>query len=110
MKKSINNFIAIGTCTDNPVLTLFGKEENKIAKATWTIAIDRNQDDESKQQADYFKCEMTGRIAEIACELIKQGNLIYIEAEIRNDRVVKETINYYMKLKIKKFLILNNKE
>lgn len=88
MAKSVNKAILIGNAGGAPE---FKDHGNGFVTATFSLATTDVWKDrasgERREHTDWHRIEVRGRLAEIVADIIKKGNLVYVEGSTRHDRV-----------------------
>lgn len=93
---SINKVILIGHLGSDPEKRFM---PNGNATCRYSIATSetwKNKNGEKQEHTEWHRIVMFGKIAEIACEYLKKGALIYIEGRLRTQEWTdKESIKRY---------------
>lgn len=78
----MNKVILMGCLTQDPEVR-YGTEENVIAAARYTIAVDRRFKRDGEQSADFIGCVTFGRNAKFAEKYLHQGIKIALTGRIQ---------------------------
>lgn len=77
----MNKFIAMGRLAADPELK-YTTGENATAIASFRLAVDRRFKREGQPEADFFRCQAFGKIAETICNYLHKGSKILIEGRV----------------------------
>lgn len=77
----MNKFIAIGRLAADPELK-YTTGENATAIASFRLAVDRRFKREGQPEADFFRCQAFGKVAETICNYLHKGSKILIEGRV----------------------------
>lgn len=80
----MNVVILMGRLTKDPEVRYAGGE-NRIAIASYSLAVDRRFKSDGQPEADFFNCVCFGKRAEFADKYLKKGMKILIQGELHNN-------------------------
>ena len=85
----MNRVVLIGRLTRNPEIR-YSQNENSIAVARFTLAVDRRFKRDNEATADFIGCVAFGRTAEFFEKYTRQGSKMAIEGRIQTGSYVKQ--------------------
>ena len=88
----MNKAILIGRLTKDPDVRYSNKENEAMAVAKYTLAIDRPGKDKG---TDYISCVAFGKQGEFAEKYLKQGTKIAVEGRIQTGSYEKDGVKRY---------------
>ena len=78
----MNKVILMGRLTKDPEIR-YGRSDNSLAIAKFTLAVDRRFKRDGEPDADFIYCTAFGKLAEFAERYLNQGIKIVVEGRIQ---------------------------
>lgn len=78
----MNHVVLLGRLTRDPEIRYSGQDQN-MAVARYTLAVDRRYKREGEQSADFIQCVTFGKSAEFAEKYLQKGTKIAIAGRIQ---------------------------
>ena len=80
----MNNCVFVGRLTHDPEIRYVNNEE-QLAVARMSIAVDRPVRKGEEKKADFFRCVCFGHRAEFAANYLKKGKRIAVQGRMQNE-------------------------
>ena len=82
----MNKVILMGRLTRDPEVRYSSGQQNDIAIARFSLAVDRRiRGRDGKQEADFFNCTAFGKLGEFVEKYLSQGTKILLTGRIQNN-------------------------
>lgn len=93
---SVNKWIGIGNLGRDPELRTFpsGDQVANVTIACTDKWKDR-QTGEIKEHTEWVRIVFNGKLAEICCQYLRKGSLVYIEGSLRTRKYQKDGVDHY---------------
>lgn len=106
----LNKVMLIGRLGQDPEV----KQVNDTYVANFSIATNKrwaNKEGERQEATEWHRIEAWGKTAELCGEYLSKGRQVYLEGELKTDKVEKDdgTTSYYTKVRVNNVLFLGSK-
>lgn len=95
----MNKVILLGRLCDNPVIRYAGERNSPVT--SFTLAVSRDyKNAQGEYDTDFISCELWNKRAEVFCQYMSKGKLVWIEGSLRLDKFTIDTGETKYKIKV----------
>lgn len=107
----VNKVTLIGNLGHNPEVHIFESGKKKVSFSVATTRRFKNKETgEQETDSTWHRCEVWGKLADIAEKFLVKGSLVHIDGSIQNSSYEKEGVTIYTStIQVREFTMLGKK-